>query len=77
MGEMPRDYKREYANYHSKRRQRQRRSARNQSRSAMVAAGRAEKGDGKDVHHKDHNPKNRSTRNLMVMSKSLNRSRKV
>jgi|TARA_R100000306_G_C4250144_1_gene80039 hypothetical protein len=43
----------------------------------MVAAGRAQKGDGKDVHHKDHNPKNRSKRNLMVMSKSLNRSRKV
>ena len=74
---MPRNYKQEYQNYHSKSRQRQRRSARNQSRRMMVAAGRAQKGDGKDVHHQDHNPKNRSKRNLMVMSKSLNRSRKV
>ena len=74
---MPRNYKQEYESYHSKRRQRQRRSSRNQSRRMMVSAGRAQKGDGKDVHHKDHNPKNRSKRNLMVMSKSLNRSRKV
>ena len=43
----------------------------------MVNAGVVSKGDGKDVHHKDHNPKNNKRSNLAVMSKSRNRSRKV
>ena len=40
----------------------------------MVKAGRVKKGDGKDVHHKDRNPKNNSKKNLRVVSKSKNRS---
>jgi len=32
------------------------------------------KGDGKDVHHRDGNPKNRSSKNLSVKSKARNRS---
>mgnify|MGYP003680074668 FL=1 len=43
----------------------------------MVKAGAVSKGDGKDVHHVDHNTKNTNRNNLRVMSKSRNRSRKV
>ena len=37
---------------------------------------KGKKGDGKDVDHKDRNTRNNSTKNLRVMSKSRNRSRK-
>ena len=69
-----RNYKKEYANYHSKPEQRANRSSRNKARRKAVAAGKARKGDGKDVHHKDNNPKNNKASNLKVTSKSKNRS---
>ena len=74
---MARNYIKEYANYHSKGKQVQRRQDRNKARLNMVKAGAVSKGDGKDVHHVDHNTKNKSRSNLRVMSKSRNRSRKV
>jgi hypothetical protein len=39
----------------------------------MISAGKAKKGDGKDVHHKDRNPMNNKSSNLKVTSKSKNR----
>jgi len=72
---MPRDYKREYEEYHSRPEQKKRRAKRNKARSLMEKAGRVRKGDGKDVHHKDRNPGNSSRKNLAVTSKSYNRSR--
>jgi hypothetical protein len=42
----------------------------------MSMLKRVKKGDGKDVHHKDGNPKNNSKKNLRVESKKTNRSRK-
>ena len=39
----------------------------------MVAAGKARKGDGKDVHHKDGNALNNKKKNLKVVSKQKNR----
>lgn len=71
---MPRNYRDEYRNYHSKPEQVERRNARNAARRKMEAAGKVKKGDGKDVAHKDNNPKNNSTSNLKVSSKSSNRS---
>jgi hypothetical protein len=68
---VPRNYKREYALYHSKPEQKKNRSSRNAARKKMVKQGRVKKGDGKDVDHKDSNPQN----NLRVMSKSSNRAR--
>lgn len=44
------------------------------ARRAMEKAGRVRKGDGKDVHHKDGNPKNNSKKNLSVTSRKKNRS---
>lgn len=72
---MPRNYKREYETYHSKPEQKKRRAGRNAARRKMAAAGKVRKGDGKDVDHKDRNPKNNSKGNLRVQSKSKNRSR--
>ena len=39
-----------------------------------IRAGAVKKGDGKDVDHRDGNPKNNSRGNLRVRSKSANRS---
>lgn len=72
---MPRDYKKEYKDYHSKPEQKRRRAARNAARRKMEKEGRVRKGDGKDVDHKDRNPKNNSKSNLRVQSKSKNRGR--
>ena len=71
---MARDYKREYATYHSKKKQKKRRAARNKGRAKAIKSGTARKGDGKDVDHKDRNPKNNSRKNTRVVSKSKNRS---
>ena len=70
-----RDYKKEYQNYHSKPEQRLNRSKRVLARRKMIKSGRAEKGDGKDVDHKDGNPQNNSPSNLRMMSVAQNRSR--
>ena len=71
---MPRDYKREYKNYHSKPTQRKRRSSRNLDRRLMAKRLGIKKIRGKDIDHKDKNPMNNSRKNLRVRSKSYNRS---
>ena len=69
-----RNYKSEYKNYHSKPKQKKRRAQRNSARSKMVRAGKASKGDGKDVHHRNRNTKDNRSKNLAVISKRKNRS---
>lgn len=69
-----RNYREEYANYHSKPSQKKKRAQRNAARRKMEKAGRARKGDGKDVAHKDNNTSNNGKKNLSVQSKSKNRS---
>lgn len=69
-----RDYKREYRKYHAKRKQKLRRAQRNAARAKMVKAGKAKKGDGKDVHHKNRDTSDNSSKNLAVVSKRKNRS---
>ncbi len=71
----PRDYKKEYANYHSKPEQKHNRALRNAARDRMEEKGLVRKGDGKDVDHKkplDRGGSN-DVSNLRVMSKSKNR----
>ncbi|MBR0340773.1 MAG: HNH endonuclease [Oscillospiraceae bacterium] len=46
-----RDYKKEYAEYHSKPEQIANRSKRNQARREMEKAGKCHKGDGMEVDH--------------------------
>lgn len=60
--------------YNSKPEQKKRRASRNTARRRLEAAKRVRKGDGKDVHHKDGNPKNNAKSNLSVTSKAKNRS---
>ncbi|MHC4783497.1 MAG: HNH endonuclease [Planctomycetota bacterium] len=73
---MSRNYKKEYENYHSSPKQKKNRAARNAARAAMLKAGKVKKGDGKDVTHKDGNPRNNSSKNLGVLKASSNRSYK-
>ena len=71
-----RDYKREYNSYHAKPEQKKNRASRNKARTLLSSTGRVRKGDGKDVDHRDGNPRNNSKSNLSVMSKRRNRSKK-
>jgi len=70
----PRNYKSEYANYHAKPEQRERNNARKRARYDLEKKSVVSKGDGKDIDHKDGNPKNNKTKNLRVVSKTANRS---
>lgn len=71
-----RDYKKEYAKYHSRDEQIKNRTARTTARRQSNAAGTTSKGDGKDLDHKRPLSKGGSTgkSNLRVVSKSSNRS---
>jgi len=73
---MKRNYKKEYANYHSKPKQKKNRAMRNAARAIMKKLGKTYTGDKKDVAHKDNNPKNNKTSNLQMQSRKKNRSRK-
>ena len=70
-----RNYKSEYANYHSKPEQRKKRSNRNKARRLMIKKRGSTAVAGKDVDHKDRNANNNSTANLRIASRSKNRSR--
>lgn len=71
-----RDYKREYAEYHSSPEQRANRSKRTTARRKANATGLTHKGDGKDLDHIKPLSKggSNSRNNLRVVSKSANRS---
>ena len=62
------------AKYNSKPAQKKKRAQRNAARRKMIAAGRARKGDGKDVAHRNNNTANNSMGNLSLQSKAKNRS---
>lgn len=70
-----RNYRREYDTYHAKPEQKKRRAARNTARNTLAKTGRVKKRDGKEVDHKDMNPRNNSRKNLRVVSKTANRKR--
>jgi hypothetical protein len=71
-----RNYRKEYDNYQGKPDQVRNRSNRNKARRLLAKMGRVRKGDGKDVDHKNGNPKDNSVGNLRVTSKSHNRSKR-
>lgn len=73
---MPRDYEKEYKNYHASEEQKKNRAARNAARREMEKEGKVRKGDGKDVDHKTPIAKGggNDRSNLRVTSKSDNRS---
>tara|TARA_R110000764_G_scaffold238896_1_gene336876 strand:+ start:200 stop:445 length:246 start_codon:yes stop_codon:yes gene_type:complete len=71
---MARNYRQEYDRYQGTAAQKKRRAGRNKARRIMVAKGKAKKGDGKDVAHKDNNPLNSVAKNIRMESKKSNRS---
>lgn len=68
-----RDYKREYALFHSKPAEIKRRAKRNAARAKMMKAGRVHKNDGRDVDHVKGVQAGNGAKNLRVVSKSKNR----
>lgn len=73
--EKQRDYKKEYAEYHSKPEQRANRSNRVLARRKLMKQGRVKKGDGRDVDHKDGNPQNNADSNLRSVTRKSNRGK--
>jgi hypothetical protein len=69
-----RNYRKEYDNYQGRPEQIKNRAKRNAARRKLMKEGVVRKGDGKDVDHRDSNPKNNSRKNLRAQSKSNNRS---
>lgn len=70
-----RNYKEEYAKYHSSPEDRKRRSSRNKARRKMIKWGKIRKGDSRDVDHKNGNPLTNSRKNLSATSVKYNRGR--
>ena len=70
-----RNYKKAYNDYHADEDQKKRRAARNKARRHMERSGRVSRGDGKEVDHKDFNPKNNSPSNLRVVKRKTNREK--
>ena len=67
-----RNYKKEYANYHSKPAQKKNRAGRNAART--IAKKRGGNIAGKDVAHRNGNPRDNRPRNLTTQTASRNRS---
>ena len=73
---MPRDYKKEYEEYHKKPSQRKKNDQRKKARREMEKKGKVSKGDGKDVDHKKPMRSGGTTSkgNLRVRSRAANRA---
>ena len=71
---MPRNYPQEYCNETPKRKRE--RASRNRARYRMIKAGRARKGDGKDVDHRNKNPLDNSAGNLSLIGRAQNLAKK-
>ena len=61
--------------YNSQPEQKKNRASRNAARRSAEKAGKVRKGDGKDVDHRNMNPKDNRKSNLQVISKSKNRAK--
>jgi len=72
---MARDYKKERAQQlKSPKSNLAANASRKAARRIMEKKGAVKKGDGKDVDHKDGNPRNNAKSNLRVTTKTANRS---
>lgn len=71
-----RNYKKEYKDYHSKPKQKKNRASRNKARSLMKKLRGSKAIKGKDIDHKNRNPRDNSIKNLRVRSIRLNRAKK-
>ena len=58
-----RNYKKEYKDYHSKPKQKKNRAGRNKARSLMKKLRGSKAIKGKDIDHKNRNPRDNSIKN--------------
>jgi hypothetical protein len=72
---MPRNYRKEYDEYHGTPDQIENRSSRNKARRKMTNAHGKAAVAGKEVDHKNGNPKDNKKKNLQLMSRSANRKK--
>lgn len=68
--------KHEYEKFQSSAKAKAERASRNSARRSALKSGRVHKGDGKDIDHKDSNPRNNASSNLRVVSRKTNRGKK-
>lgn len=73
---MARDYKKEYREYQGRPEQIKNRAARNKARRLMIKKHGKSAVKGKDIDHKNGNPRDNRSSNLQIMSKSKNRAKK-
>lgn len=69
-------YREAYRKFHSSAKAKAERASRNAARRAAIRSGRVQKGDGKDIHHADGNPRNNSSSNLRVTTAHENRGKR-
>lgn len=60
--------------YNSKPSSKKDRASRNAARAEAIRDGKVRKGDGKDIDHKNSNPRDNSKGNTQVMDRSKNRA---
>ena len=70
-----RNYKAEYRKYQSSTKSKLDRASRNRARRRLARLGAVSKGDGRDIDHRNKNPRDNSMSNLRVTSKKLNRGK--
>lgn len=70
-----RNYRKEYLATQGTAKGKKDRAARNAARNAAIKAGKVRKGDGKEIDHINHNPRDNSPSNLRVVDKKTNRTR--
>jgi hypothetical protein len=70
-----RNYRKEYDEYHGTDEQKKNRASRNAARRDAVKKHGKAKLRGKEVDHKDGNPKNNGKKNLQIISRSDNRKK--
>ena len=75
MAKRKRDYRKEYDTYQGTPEQLKNQALRHAARNKRVTEALVKKGDGKEVDHKDGNPRNNKRSNLQVLSRSANRKK--
>ncbi len=76
MAKKPRDFKKEYQDYHASPEQKKRRAQRNAARAKAVKDGKARKGDGREVDHVGSNRRGPlDNSRVRVVSKRTNRKK--
>jgi hypothetical protein len=75
MARAPRDYRKEYLATQGTAKGKKDRAHRNAARNAAMKAGKVRKGDGKEIDHKNFNPRDNSPSNLRVVSQKTNRTK--